>query len=261
MIIDSHQHVILPTEKQLHLMKEAGIEKTILFSTSIHPEKAEDLDAFEKEMRTLKDIISGKVSALETKISSTEEMTKIISENPDKFIGFGSIPTGLSEDKTLEWVEKQIVQNNLYGMGELTLAPGSVYLLEPIFKASAEFGKLPLWIHTFSPLTLEDIKQINELSKKFLDIPVILGHSGGINWLETIKLVQENKNLYMDTSAAFSSLVLSLIIKTFPERTLFSSDAPHGDPVVMRNMIERITSDKYVRQRVLGDNIAELLEI
>lgn len=37
MIIDSHAHVMLPTEKQLSMMKEAKIDKTILFSTTPHP--------------------------------------------------------------------------------------------------------------------------------------------------------------------------------------------------------------------------------
>ena len=40
MIIDSHEHMMLPTEMQLQMMDAAGIDKTILFCTAPHPEKA-----------------------------------------------------------------------------------------------------------------------------------------------------------------------------------------------------------------------------
>lgn len=46
MIIDSHAHVILPVEQQLALMESAGVERTVLFSTRVHPEQAADLEAF-----------------------------------------------------------------------------------------------------------------------------------------------------------------------------------------------------------------------
>lgn len=261
MIIDSHQHVIIPTEKQLALMSEAGVEKTILFSTSVHPEAANDLDSFEKEMGILNEIISGKRNALDAKIKSIEEQVRVIEGNPGKFIGFGSVPIGLSKDETSIWIQDRVIANNFRGLGEFTLAPGQVQLLNPVFEAASEFGNLPLWIHTFSPLILEDIKAISRLAKQFPQVPVIFGHLGGANWLETIKLAKESKNIFLDLSATFSNLIVSLAIKTLPERTLFSSDAPYGDPFLCRETIERITDDKYVKGRVLGENIAELLNL
>ncbi|WP_242851360.1 hypothetical protein [Clostridium sp. DMHC 10] len=60
MIIDSHAHVVLPVEKHIELMDEAGIDKTILFSTSMHPELAQNLEEYEKELNKLYDIILGK---------------------------------------------------------------------------------------------------------------------------------------------------------------------------------------------------------
>lgn len=47
MIIDSPAHVMLPVEKQIALMNEASVDKAILFSTLVHPEKAETRSAFE----------------------------------------------------------------------------------------------------------------------------------------------------------------------------------------------------------------------
>ena len=46
-----------------------------------------------------------------------------------------------------------------------------------------------------------------------------------------------------------------------PSRTLFSSDAPFGHPLVARTIVEQATSDTTLRKRVLGDNLAELLNL
>ncbi len=93
MVIDSHAHVMEPTEKQLSLMEEGGGDKAILFSTSIHPEKTMDLVFFEREIRRLFDILAG-------------------------------------------------------------------------FESLMELGKLPVWIHTFHPTTLTDLKDIAGLARK-----------------------------------------------------------------------------------------------
>ncbi|MFR3820613.1 MAG: amidohydrolase, partial [Hungatella hathewayi] len=53
MIIDSHEHMMLPTEMQMQMMDAAGIDKTILFSTVPHPEKASSLNGLEIEMDKL----------------------------------------------------------------------------------------------------------------------------------------------------------------------------------------------------------------
>jgi predicted metal-dependent TIM-barrel fold hydrolase len=60
MIIDSHAHVMLPTEQQLALMAQAGVEKTVLFATTPHPEKAVDLESFAKEIETATPYWSGR---------------------------------------------------------------------------------------------------------------------------------------------------------------------------------------------------------
>ena len=44
MIIDSHEHVMLPTKKQIEMMDKAKVNLTILFATSIHPEGSKTVD-------------------------------------------------------------------------------------------------------------------------------------------------------------------------------------------------------------------------
>ncbi len=264
MIIDSHAHVMEPTEKQLSLMEEAGVDKTILFSTSIHPEKTMDLVFFEQEIRRLFDILAGNCNLEERKTSmlrSTLELCDTIKKHPEDFLGFGPVPLGLGEDETADWIGKNIIVNGLLGVGEVSPGSGGICLLENIFKSLMELGKLPVWIHTFHPMTLTDLKDIAGLARKYSTIPVILGHMGGANWLDAIKIAKDHTNLYLDFSASFTSIAPKFAMKELPERSLFSSDAPFGHPVLVRMMVERVSEDKEVTKMVLGGNISRLLNI
>ena len=50
MVIDSHEHIFSNIKSQIELMDKAGVEKTILFSTTFHPENARNLLEIESEM-------------------------------------------------------------------------------------------------------------------------------------------------------------------------------------------------------------------
>lgn len=204
MIIDSHSHVMLPVEKQIQIMDEAGIDKTILFCTSVHPELATDFPSYEQEMNKLFDILKGNVNSVEERKGRIQEQLESIRQYPDRFLGFGPVMTGLNDDETAEWIEKYVVNNGFKGVGEFTLAPGQIKTLEPVFKSSCEFGYLPIWVHTLHPLDLNDIKELAELAKRYPKVPVIFGHLGGFHWLETIKITKEISNAYLDISAFYT---------------------------------------------------------
>lgn len=55
MIVDSHQHVMLPTSMQVKKMDDAGVDKAILFTTTPHVERAASatLAAIGAEMQVL----------------------------------------------------------------------------------------------------------------------------------------------------------------------------------------------------------------
>ncbi|BCZ46360.1 amidohydrolase [Clostridium gelidum] len=264
MIVDSHAHVIFPVEKQILMMEEASIDKTILFSTTPHPEKAYDMESFEKEMEILDNILASNTT-VEERVKNikrtTQELKEVIERNPSKFIGFGQVPLNLTYDETAEWIVKNVIENNFYGLGEFAPASGKVKDLEVIFQASSELSKLPIWVHTFHPLNGDDIKELIELAKKYSEVPLIFGHMGGTNWLQTIKMAKENKNIYLDLSATFTILAPTIAIKELPDRTLFSSDAPYGDPLLLRETVEKISPNKKVTDNVLGGNISRLLKL
>jgi predicted TIM-barrel fold metal-dependent hydrolase len=51
---------------------------------------------------------------------------------------------------------------------------------------------------------------------------MIFGHMGGYHWLDLIKLAKEQANIYLDLSAAFTTVAPWLVIKELPERTLLA---------------------------------------
>ncbi len=262
MIIDSHEHLMYPTSKQLEMMDIAGVEKAVLFSTTPHPERAGTLAELEREMSVLNAVLSGSLTPEERRIKiahTTEEMCAVIRGHRDRFYGFGMVPLGLSFAECCEWIERYIVANGLRGLGEFSPASGQVRQMEVIFKASSAFKHLPLWIHTFSPITKTDILELTALCEKYPQVKVIFGHMGGTNWIDAIHAAKNQLNIYLDLSAVFTTLAPFYALKELPERTLYSSDAPYGSPLLNRSMVEQISPNSRVVQQVLGENLLTLL--
>ncbi|WP_336153761.1 amidohydrolase family protein [Fusobacterium polymorphum] len=264
MIIDSHEHLILPIEMQIKKLEEAGVDKAILFTTTPHPEKANTMQEFKNEMSVLFKVLSGEKNHkndMKRMENNINDLMKVLKKYPDKFYGFGPVPLGLNLDETISWIEKYIVSNNLKGVGEFT--PGNdeqVKQLEITFQALENYNYLPIWIHTFYPVTLNGINILMELTKKYPKVSVIFGHIGGYNWMNVIDFVKENPNAYLDLSASFSSLVVKMAIAEVPNKCLYSSDVPYGEPLLNKQMIEYLCKDEKVRKNILGGNILKLLK-
>lgn len=262
MIIDGHSHVTLPVEMHIKDMDAAGIDKTILFSTSFHPEVAENAQEVKVAMAYLGDLLAGKKGSMtEVREQSIAELMAVINQYPTRYMGFGAVPLGLDYQTTMAYVERNIKRNRLSGMGEFTPGTGQIQLLENIFKASSEFGNLPLWIHAFFPLEIQDIREISEYAKQYPHSPIILGHLGGSNWLETMDLVKELPNLYVDTSAYYSTFVLGIVINELPEKCIFGVDRPFGDLALSQETILKVAKTPVIAEAVLGGNIMRLLDI
>ena len=108
---------------------------------------------------------------------------------------------------------------------------------------------------------MKGIKLLMSLCEKYLDNPVIFGHLGGSNWMDVIKFAKEHDNVYLDLSAAFASIATKIALAELPERCLYSSDAPYGEPYLYRQLIEFVSPDKRAAEMALGENISRLLEL
>lgn len=263
MIIDSHEHVMLPAEFQLEKMEAAGIDKTILFCTTPHPEEATTLEELKKSMEVLFETLAGnfsKESAMENRQHAIQELAAILQKYPDKFYGFGPVPLELTIKETTAWIQTEILDNGLKGIGEFT--PGSdeqMRQLEPIFQVLEKFPQLPIWVHTFNPVSLNGLTILMEFVKKYPSVSVIFGHMGGYNWMNLIEFAKTVPNAFIDLSAAFSTLAVRMAMTELPDKCLFSSDAPYGEPFLSKQMVEYVSPSDEITKKVLGDNILQLL--
>ena len=63
------------------------------------------------------------------------------------------------------------------------------------------------------------------------------------------------------SSAAFASIATKMVLAELPERCLYSSDAPYGEPYLYRQLIEFVSPDKRTAEMALGENISRLLKL
>ena len=263
MIIDSHEHLMLPIEMQIEKLNQAGVDKAILFSTVPHPERAKNLAELRGEMNILYKVLAGannKEANRERMIKNNNELAMQMKKYPERFFGFGAVPLGMSEPETSSWIEENILSNEFKGIGEFT--PGSdeqIRQLEVIFQAVNNFSNIPIWVHTFNPVTISGIHILMELCEKYPSVPVIFGHMGGSNWIDVIDFAKSHKYVYLDLSAAFASIATRMAISELPERCLYSSDAPYGEPYLYRQLIEFVSPSQEVANMVLGNNILQIL--
>lgn len=267
MVIDSHEHVMLPSSFQIQKLDEAKIDKAILFTTTPHVERAKSatLNDIGQEMSVLYKLLGGEYSPqerLSKMVETIGELKEAINFAPERFLGFGAVPFGLSEQQTSEWIEKYIIKNSFMGIGEFT--PGSVEQMEElnsVFASVSNFSFLPIWVHTFNPVTMDGIKVLMQLCERYPLVSVIFGHMGGSNWMDIIRFAKNHKNVYLDLSAAFTPLSVKTALTEIPEKCLYGSDAPFGEPLLSRQLIEYVSPSMDVTKMALGENIAQLLQI
>ena len=51
-----------------------------------------------------------------------------------------------------------------------------------------------------------------------------------------------------------------MVINEVPEKCLYSSDAPYGEPILNKQMIEYLIPSKKIKNKVFGENILKLLK-
>ncbi|MEV7419952.1 amidohydrolase family protein [Streptomyces sp. NPDC089919] len=259
MIIDAHSHVHDPVEAHLALLDEAGVDRTVLFATRPHPERAADLAGLRREMAVLDAAVGGRANTLEAYRGAWQELHAALAAQPDRFIGFLAVPLDLTSEETSRIVERELVGRGLHGIGELTPPPGGAGTIEPVLRAAADHGGLPVVVHGSAPTTADDLKTLAALAGRYPTVPLVVSQLGGLNWMQAVDMVREIPSMYLDLSTAPVVFAVRLAIEEIPDRTLFGSDAPYGDPVLARTLVERVTTPGETRTRVLGGTLAELL--
>lgn len=266
MILDAHSHVHDPLEAHLSVLDDAGVDRAVLFPTRPHPERAADLASLRTELSALDRALTGGAGRAtsrtgdESYVTALRELDDAVAAHPDRFLGFASVPLDRTADETSATVDHHVARG-LRGIGELTPPPGRASLVEPVLRAAHDHAGLPVVVHGYAPTTAADVRTLAGLAARYPKTPVVISQLAGANWMEAIELARATPNLFLDLSTATIVFAVRFAIRELPDRTLFGSDAPYGDPVVARTTVERVTPPGEVRDRVLGGNLAELLDL
>ncbi|TVT48600.1 amidohydrolase family protein [Amycolatopsis rhizosphaerae] len=247
MIIDAHSHVHDPVELQIAALDEAGVDKAVLFGTRPHPERAVDLASLRREMDALTRTLEGDEAA--PREAAVREWERAARAYPDRFLPFAKV--SLTEPDV----------EGLRGIGELTPPPDRAETVEPVLRAAADRGGLPVVVHGAAPTTRKDLHTLAALARRYPRVPLVVSQLGGAHWMDAIELARDVPSLYLELSTANIVFAVRIAIAELPERTLFGSDAPYGDPVLARAMVERVTSPGEVRDLVLGGTIVRLVNL
>ena len=99
-----------------------------------------------------------------------------------------------------------------------------------------------------------------DLTQKYPNVTVIYGQMGGYHWMDVVDFAKTVPNAYIDLSAAFSTLAVRMAITELPDKCIFSSDAPYGEPLLSKQLIEFVSPSKEITDKILGENILKILK-
>ena len=238
-IIDGHNHVILPAEQHVAHLDEAGVSRAVLLVARPHPERANNT-RLEREMAALNQTVSGAQNAGDSIRPAMAQLHESISLYPDRFVGFGQVPLNAPATDLRAWVQTEIIERGLRGIGEISVPPGRAALLEPVLRAASDYnGRLPVLVHAFAPQTIDDIRTFATLAAAYPSVPLILGQLGGLNWLDAIEIVKGAASTLLPRSGDADRVV----------RTLFSgSGNSSATPVCFQCAVQR-TGRRSLRYR------------
>ncbi|MGA1563264.1 MAG: amidohydrolase family protein [Pontimonas sp.] len=182
--------------------------------------------------------------------------------HPTRIVGFGQVnPRNVDATETIDNLAQKL------GLRGLKLHPtmhgyhfADHGLLDPIFDA-AQRNKLVVLVNALddpfcAPLSIE------EISRSFPDVPVLIAHMGTVwNVNEAILVAQRNPHIYLETSGS-QLLDVKLAYRSLgASQLVMGTDWPGSDFDLERAKIARAIPDARDRALVEGANLQRLLGI
>jgi predicted TIM-barrel fold metal-dependent hydrolase len=133
-------------------------------------------------------------------------------------------------------------------------------LLDPIFK-TCRAEDLVVLVNALddpfcAPLAIE------EISKGFREVPVLIAHMGTVwNVSEALLVAQRTPQIYLETSSAQLLDVKLAYRSVGPEKLVMGTDWPGSDFVLEREKVRRAIPDASHRALVEGETLARLFKL
>jgi predicted TIM-barrel fold metal-dependent hydrolase len=187
-------------------------------------------------------------------------IAETVATYPDRIIGFGQVDPRRSD--ALDVLRYCAVDLKLKGVKLHPTMHGYHFadhgLLDPIFRGCAEYGLVALVNALDDPFCAP--LSIEEISKGFPDVPVLIAHMGTVwNVMEAILVAERNPQIYLETSGSQLLEVKMAYARVGPTQLIMGTDWPGNDFDLERAKIARAIPSAADRAIVEGGNLARLL--
>jgi len=242
MVIDAHGHVdeyklagwIDPPELVVDLMDKAGVDITLVTTYGEAP-------AYEQ---------------------AVEYLVESVRKFPDRLIGFVRINPGAGDAaiKALEYaasfpeirgVKIHPVSNNIKAYNPFA---------QKLFRRAAELG-MPVFTHCCDKVAAQPF-EIERGAKMCPEVTIIAHMGGFFHGEDSILMAQRAANIYLDTSSVpYPELIRKAVEVLGPDRIVFASDNPAGDPISDLAKIRDLGLPKEAEDKILYRNISKILHL
>lgn len=183
-------------------------------------------------------------------------------EHPDRLIAYAMFNPWRHpnlKDDIYKWREWGVRGIKLRAPNE-AFCLNSFDLLHGCFEACEELGMI-LMIHSGDDVTSTPL-QVEEILRFYPKLTVSIAHAGFRTLAdEAIRVAQRNKNVILDQTAATSQQLRDALASIEPERIIWGSDSPYMDERVELEKIRVGVEDPVIRDKILGENILNILGI
>ncbi len=181
---------------------------------------------------------------------------------PDRTLGFAVInPWDMDGEEELERCFRDY---KFYGVKMNPIRFGysadRQSLLGPYMELCSKYGKCMV-VHGMSDMFSIPDKWA-ELARAYPDVPVILYHIGVPLMVDRCcELAKTIPNFYLSTSGSFVPAIKAAYDAVGPEKIIFSSDAPFGNPAQEIEKVEFVVKNEQHLDMILCQNSKQLLHL
>jgi predicted TIM-barrel fold metal-dependent hydrolase len=204
---------------------------------------------------------------------TNEVVGEVLKKFPDRFIGFAGFDPNNGEDSVdeIEYAIKTLGFSGIKSVPsalELDINDRAFY---PFYNKAEELG-IPVLIHVGSVI-LKGLRtrhvhplMIDDVAFDFPDLKIICAHLGGWQYMDTISMMLQHRNVYADLSfwplnPLFKDLVpWKLLENALMDKIMFGSDYPAGQtPSEAAESVRNLPISDGFKEKILGKNASMLL--